>query len=98
MPEPKQKGQDEFKTAVTATVVWVAGVTLFIIFASLLVGIWLDRTLHTKPFVTIILLIGSIPITIFLTIRIVRKATAGLHPSQKRTIEEETHRAESRND
>jgi F0F1-type ATP synthase assembly protein I len=89
------KGQDDFKTAVTMTVVWVAGLTLLIIFGALLAGIWLDKVLSTKPILTIVFILASIPVTLFLTFRVVRKATARIQPVIKKGVpEEEPHRGE----
>ena len=87
------KDKDEFRTAVVTTVVWVAGLTLVVIFAALFLGIWLDRLLETKPAFTIILMIISIPVTLFLTLRVVRQATAKIKPDARKVIpEEEPHR------
>ncbi len=72
MNQPKGKGQDEFRTAVTMTVVWVAGLTLVIIFVALLAGLWLDKILNSKPWFTIIFILVSIPVTLFLTFRVVK--------------------------
>ncbi len=95
MSQPKGKGQDEFRTAVTMTVVWVAGLTLVIIFAALLAGLWLDKILDSKPLFTIILVLVSIPVTLFLTFRVVRSATTRIQPDVKKEItEEEPHRGE----
>jgi len=87
------KGQDEFRTAVTMTMVWVAGLTLVIIFGSLLTGLWLDKVLNTKPVLTIVLILASIPVTLFLTLRVVRTATTRIQPANKKVVtEEESHR------
>ena len=95
MSQPTGKGQDEFKTAVTMTVVWVAGLTLVIIFAALLAGLWLDKILSSKPIFTIVLVLVSIPVTLFLTFRVVRTATARIQPVKKKEVtEEEPHRGE----
>jgi len=95
MSLPAGKGQDEFKTAVTMTVVWVAGLTLVIIFAALLAGLWLDKILSSKPIFTIVLVLVSIPVTLFLTFRVVRTATARIQPViRKEVTEEEPHRGE----
>jgi hypothetical protein len=76
MSQTKGKGQDEFRAAVTMTVVWVAGLTLVIIFAALLTGLWLDKIL-------------SIPVTLILTFRVVRKATARIKPGLRKDVFEE---------
>ncbi|MGA2504727.1 MAG: AtpZ/AtpI family protein [Anaerolineales bacterium] len=96
MNQPKGKGQDEFKTAVTMTVLWVAGLTLVTIFVALLAGLWLDKILNTKPWLTIIFILVSIPVTLFLTLKVVRSATARIQPDTKKEItEEEPHRGDN---
>jgi F0F1-type ATP synthase assembly protein I len=96
MNQPKGKGQDEFKTAVTMTVLWVAGLTLATIFAALLAGLWLDRVLNTRPWLTITFILISIPVTLFLTLKVVRSATARIQPDNKPAItEEESHRGDN---
>ena len=95
MSQSDGKGQDEFRTAVTMTVVWVAGLTLGIIFLALLAGLWLDKILASKPVFTIVLLLISIPVTLFLTFRVVRSATARMQMAAKnKDTEEEPHRGE----
>jgi F0F1-type ATP synthase assembly protein I len=95
MSGPKAKGQDEFRTAVTMTVVWVAGLTLVIIFAALMAGLWLDKILGSKPVLTIIFILVSIPVTLFMTFRVVKSATARLQTGfNKKDTEEEPHRGE----
>jgi F0F1-type ATP synthase assembly protein I len=96
MNQPKGKGQDEFKTAVTMTVLWVAGLTLATIFAALLAGLWLDRVLNTRPWLTVTFILISIPVTLFLTLKVVRSATARIQPDNKPAItEEESHRGDN---
>ncbi|MBE3087519.1 MAG: AtpZ/AtpI family protein [Chloroflexi bacterium] len=95
MGQSNDKGQDEFRTAVTMTVVWVAGLTLVVIFAALFAGLWLDKILDSKPLFTIVLVLVSIPVTLFLTFRVVRAATARIQPAIKKDVtEEEPHRGE----
>ena len=95
MGQSNDKGQDEFRTAVTMTVVWVAGLTLVVIFAALFAGLWLDKILDSKPLFTIVLVLASIPVTLFLTFRVVRAATARIQPAIKKDVtEEEPHRGE----
>jgi F0F1-type ATP synthase assembly protein I len=95
MSQGNNKGQDEFRVAVTMTVVWVAGLTLVIIFAALMAGLWLDKILNSKPIFTIVLVLVSIPVTLFLTFRVVKTATARIQPAIKKDVtEEEPHRGE----
>jgi len=93
MGKVNSKGQDEFRTAVMLTVVWVAGLTLIVIFAALLAGIWLDRVFHSKPVLTIIFILVSIPITLFMTLRVVKRISARIQPEiQNEVRKEEPHR------
>jgi F0F1-type ATP synthase assembly protein I len=95
MNGPDKKGQDEFRAAVTMTVVWVAGLTLVTIFVALFAGILLDKFLNSKPLFTILLMVASIPLTIYLTVRVVRRATSRLQPATNReNPEEEPRRGE----
>lgn len=74
------------------TVVWVAGLTLGIIFIALFAGMLLDKFLDSKPLFTIILTIASIPVTIYATFRIVKSATGRIQlVVTKETLEEEPH-------
>ena len=95
MNQPDRKQQDEFRAAVTMTVVWVAGLTLIIIFVALFAGIFLDKFLNTKPIFTVVLTVASIPLTIFATFRVVKAATSRIQPAKKKeNPEEEPHRGE----
>ena len=77
------------------TVVWVAGLTLGIIFVALFAGILLDRFLNTKPLFTMILTVASIPLTIFATFRVVKAASSRIQPvAKKENFEEEPPRGE----
>jgi len=77
------------------TVIWVAGLTLAVIFVALFAGIYLDKLLHTSPLLTILLTIASIPLTIYLTFRVVRTATRRIQPVvKKETPKEEPHRGD----
>jgi F0F1-type ATP synthase assembly protein I len=42
-------------------------VTLVIVLVAAFGGIWLDNLLGTKPFLTIILILGAAPLSLFLT-------------------------------
>jgi len=89
MNGPGKQGQNEFRNAVTMTVVWVAGLTLVVIFLALFAGILLDKALNTKPLLTIIFVIASIPLTILLTLRVVKSATSRIQPKINKGKSEE---------
>jgi len=96
MNQPGRKQQDEFRAAVTMTVMWVAGLTLAIIFVALFAGILLDKFLNSKPLFTVILTIASIPLTIISTFRVVKAASSRIQPvAKKENLQEESHRGEN---
>ena len=54
----------------------VVGVVLIAVF----LGIWLDKTLGTKPVFTILLLVGSGPASLYLVLRLATAAVAKISP------------------
>jgi len=86
MSQPEKQGKDRFQYAMNLTLASIAGqvgcLTLIIIFLALFAGLWLDRYFDTKPLFTIVLLIGSVPVTLFLMFRLVRAATSRIKPVQ----------------
>jgi F0F1-type ATP synthase assembly protein I len=80
--------------AIAAILGQVGCLTLAIVIGSLIGGLWLDNQLDSKPIFTIVLLLGSIPITIILMFWVVRKGTAKLTPASKQanTIQEDAER------
>lgn len=86
MSQPEKQGKDRFQYAMNLTLASIAGqvgcLTLVIIFVALFAGLWLDRYLDTKPLFTIVLLVGSVPVTLYLMFRVVRVATSRIKPVQ----------------
>jgi len=97
MNGPGKQERDEFRSAITMTVIWVAGLTLAVIFLALFLGILLDKLLDTKPIFTILLMVTSIPLTIYLTLRVVKSATMRIKktPEQEK-IEEDSQRGKEK--
>jgi F0F1-type ATP synthase assembly protein I len=59
------------QTAMLASIVGQIGcITVIIIALALGGGIFLDRYLDTRPIFTILFLVGSVPITLFITVRV----------------------------
>jgi F0F1-type ATP synthase assembly protein I len=97
MNKPGNRQQDEFRAAVTMTVVWVASLTLIIIFVAVFAGILLDRLINSKPLFTIILTIASIPVTIYATFRVVKVASSRIKSVEKKVNSEEELRSGENN-
>ena len=94
MSDKDGQKQDRGQYALNMTLAAVAGqvgcLTLTIIIVTLFGGLWLDNTLGTRPLFTVLLLIGSIPVTIILMFWVVRKATAHIKPAHEEPALEET--------
>jgi FtsH-binding integral membrane protein len=76
-PTEKKRAQYAFNLTLAAVAGQVGCLTLVIIFLALFGGLWLDNRIDTgKPVFTIILMIGSIPVTLILMFWIVRMTTA----------------------
>jgi F0F1-type ATP synthase assembly protein I len=65
------------QTAMLAGIVGQVGcITVIIIGMALGGGILLDRFLETKPIFTILFMVGSVPVTLFVTVRVSLMAAA----------------------
>ncbi len=80
----------------------VGCLTLVIILVALVAGLWLDNQFQTRPLITIILIIVSMPITIFLMFRVVLSFAPRIQNLSGKTIrsseEEEAQGGEHRKD
>ncbi len=85
----KEHKKDQMQYAFNVALVAVAGqvgcLTLVVIFGSLFGGLWLDNQFDTRPMFTVLLLIGSIPVTLVAMFWVVRKATSHIKPDSKNT-------------
>ncbi|HEY3311891.1 MAG TPA: AtpZ/AtpI family protein [Anaerolineales bacterium] len=84
MNDPKGPEKNRQQYVYNLTLAAVAGqvgcLTLVIIFGALIAGLWLDRYFATKPLFTILLMIASMPITLYLMFRVVQGATNRIRP------------------
>ena len=82
--------KNNLQYAMNMTMASIAGqvgcLTLAVIFAALFAGLWLDRYLDTKPLFTVVILPGSVPVTLFLMFRLVKAATDRIKPVQKDSL------------
>ena len=61
----------------------VGCLTLMIVMLALGAGLWLDSRLDTRPLFALLLVLGSIPVTLYLMVRIVLAAAPRLQvPAQ----------------
>lgn len=93
-PSQRNRSQYVFSLTLAAVAGQVGCLTLIIVLAALFGGLYLDSRLDSRPVITITLMILSVPVTLFLMLWVVRKATSRLQKaSQPQTTEtqEEDH-------
>lgn len=66
--------QNIFSKTIITVALQVGCLTLILIVASLIVGLFLDRNLDTLPLFTILFLVGSMPVSWLLVFKVVNKA------------------------
>lgn len=93
-PKPPQEKSPSSQLAQQASIFAIGGevgcLTLVVIFAALIGGILLDRLLGTKPVFTLILLLGSAPLALYITFWVATRAVKKYTPQQPSTREQET--------
>lgn len=73
------------QTSLLAGIVGQVGcITIIIIGLALGAGVLLDRFLGTEPIFTILLMVGSVPVTLYIIVRVSLYATARAQQPKKR--------------
>ena len=83
---------DQIKqTALLASIIGQVGcVTVIIIAIALIGGVFLDRMLETRAIFTILFLVGSVPVTLYIIVRLSLTALARTQNAQKEMTSEQT--------
>ncbi len=96
MSNPDDQNKDRLQHAYNLTLASVTGLvgclTMVIIVAALILGLWLDKNFDTKPLFTLILIIGSVPVTLVVMFMVVNSATKRMkvdRPKKKAETSEE---------
>ncbi len=76
----KNRRQSAYNLTMVAVASQVGCLTLVIILGALIAGLWLDRSFQTKPLFTVLLMVASMPVTLFVMIRVVQVATNRIKP------------------
>ena len=80
-PTPTDRSRYLMNLSLAGVAGQVGCVTVLIVFGALFGGIWLDRWLKTRPLFTVGLLLGSVPVTIFIMYWLVKMAVAKIQPA-----------------
>jgi F0F1-type ATP synthase assembly protein I len=86
MTQSEQKGRSILTNLLIVLVGQTGCLTLIIILASVVGGLWLDRTFDTKPVFTLALLFAGIPVSVLVMLNVGRKTLARM----KENLEKES--------
>ena len=78
MAQSENKGRGILNTLLIVMIGQVGCLTLVIILASVLGGLWLDKIFNTKPILTLVLLFAGIPVSVLVMISLARRTLARL--------------------
>ena len=93
MSQPENRSNNRFNTILATVVGQVGCFTPIILLGALFAGLWLDRQFETRPLFTILFIVGSAPISVFVLYRIVQTATSKLKTdNQVENSEEDSDR------
>jgi F0F1-type ATP synthase assembly protein I len=80
--------------ALAGMVSQIGCVTVVIVIGALLAGLWVDKMMDTRPLFTILFLLGSIPVSLFLLVRIAFSTAAHLAPPPPQESENQSSNQE----
>ncbi len=83
MKDQDNRQQMAFGLALASAVSQIGCVTLVVVLGALVTGLWLDKTLSTRPLFTILFLLASVPVSLYLLVRIALSAAAQVTPPPK---------------
>jgi len=83
MAQSESGGRKVVWTLLVVLVGQVGCLTLLIIIASVLAGLWLDANFHTKPLFTLVLLLAGIPLSVLGMLLVARRTLARLTKEDK---------------
>lgn len=72
-----------FNTLLIVLIGQMGCLTLIVIALSVLVGLWLDGVFHTKPIITLALLLAGVPISVILMVFVGRKSLERFRPQNE---------------
>ena len=78
MAQSDQDHRNVINTLLIVLVGQMGCLTLVVILLTVLAGLWLDNTFHTKPIFTLVLLLAGIPLSVILMVYVGSKTLARL--------------------
>ena len=85
----KDRANQALKMALVGVVGQVGCLTLAIIVLALVAGLWLDNQFHTRPLFALVLVMASVPVTLYLMFRVVLKFAPQIEDAYKPSTDSE---------
>ena len=82
-------------TALASMVSQIGCLVILIVVGALLAGLWLDKLADTRPLFTIVLLLTSVPVSLFISVRVALSTAARLAPPPKASEDSSSDKDES---
>ena len=82
----KDRAQQALMVALVGVIGQVGCLTLIIIAIALSAGLWLDNQLGSRPIFTLVLVIASVPLTLFLMFRVVLSLAPKIQIAAERSV------------
>ena len=82
----KERAERALKMTLAGVIGQVGCLTLVIIGIALGAGLWLDSQFETRPLFTLIFVLASVPLTLFLMFRVVLSLTPHIQQLSDRTM------------
>lgn len=76
MAQVHGRRDDGFRTFLIVLIGQVGCLTLAVVTLSIVAGIWLDATFHTRPILTLVFLFGGIPVSVLMMLWVARRTLA----------------------
>ena len=83
MTRSDKSQQNVINTLLIVLIGQMGCLTFVVILITVLAGLWLDNTFHTKPIFTLVLLLAGIPLSVILMVFIGRKTLARLKEQEE---------------
>jgi uncharacterized membrane protein YedE/YeeE len=77
---PPGRNQADLTMALAGLLGQVGCLTVLVILAALGAGLWLDQRFGTRPTFTLALVLGSIPVSIYLMVRVLQSGMTRMQP------------------
>jgi hypothetical protein len=90
----KERAQNALKMTLAGVIGQVGCLTLAIIAIALVAGLWLDQQFGTQPILTLVLVLASVPVTLYLMFRIVLSVAPKIQLSMEAGSGEAKRKAE----